>query len=155
MEGAVEDEDGLTARRGARDLHRVLDRFGPRVQEDRLLFAATAGRELREPAADVDVRLVHPDHEALMQIAVGLLVDRRDDGGRSVTRVLAAETAGEVDVLAAVDVPDARALGAIDDERRRRDSAGDIAVACVLNGLARRPLRDLHRSSLTGARDRP
>ena len=60
---------------------------------------------------------------------VDLLVDRRDDGRRSVAEVLAGDPAGEVEELAAVDVPDARALGAGDDERGRRDAAGDVALA--------------------------
>ena len=34
------------------------------------------GPELVEEPADLDVRLVDPDHEALVQVAVDLLVDR-------------------------------------------------------------------------------
>ena len=79
---------------------------------------AAAGRELGEAAADLDVRLVHPDHEALVQVLVDLRVDRLDDGGQRVAEVGAAEAAGEVDVLAPFGVPDAGALGARDDERR-------------------------------------
>src|SRR5213082_2784087 len=44
--------------------------------------------------------------------------------------VLACDSPGEVEELAAVDVPDARSLGASDDEGRRRHAAGDIALAC-------------------------
>ena len=79
MEGAVEDDDGRPSGRGARDLDRVLDRLGAGVDEQ-----ATSGRSprhgesSREPPADLDVRLVHPDHEALVQVAVDLLVDRGD-----------------------------------------------------------------------------
>jgi len=51
-----------------------------------------------------------------MQVTVDLFVDR--SRREAVTGVLAAEAAGEVDVLAAVDVPNACALGARDDERR-------------------------------------
>ena len=56
--------------------------------------------------------------------------------------VLAAEPAGEVDVLAAVDVPDPRALGPRDDERRRRDAARDVALARFLHALGRAALVD-------------
>ena len=62
-----------------------------------------------------------------MQITVDLLVDR---GRReAVTGVLAAEAAGEVDVLAAVDVPDARALGTCDYERGGGDAPRDVTLA--------------------------
>ena len=113
----VEDDDRGPAGRGARDLDRVLDRLRAGVDEDRPLLLARARRELREPAADLDVRLVHPDHEALVQVAVDLLVDRGDGRREPVAGVLAAEPAGEVDVLAAVDVPDACAFRPVDDER--------------------------------------
>ena len=79
MEGAVEDDDARPAGRRARDLDGVLDRLGARVEEERL-GRGVAGPELVEPAAEVDVRLVRPDHEALVEVAVDLLVDRRDDG---------------------------------------------------------------------------
>ena len=105
----VENDHRGPPGRGARDLHGVLDRFGARVQEERLRLAVT-GPGLVEQLAHLDVRLVHPDHEALMQVTVDLLVNRRRR--EAVAGVLAAEPAGEVDVLAAVDVPDACALGA-------------------------------------------
>ena len=133
VEGVVEDDDRGPPGRDARDLDGVLDRLGARVQQDRLLVVATAGRELGEPAADLDVRLVHPDHEALVQVLVDLGVDRLDDGRQRVAEVGAAEAAGEVDVLAPVGVPDARALGAGDDERGRGDAAGDVALAAFLD----------------------
>ena len=98
MEAAVEDDDGGPPRSGTGDLDRVLDRLGAGVDEDPLLLARRARRELGEPAADLDVRLVDPDHEALVQVAVDLLVDRGDDRREAVTGVLAAEAAGEVEV---------------------------------------------------------
>ena len=90
MEGVVEDDDRRSAGGGARDLDRVLDRLGAGVDEQGLLLVAAARRELGEPPADVDVRLVHADHEALVQVAVDLLVDGRDGGGQAVAGVLAA-----------------------------------------------------------------
>ena len=55
--------------------------------------------------------------------------------------------AGEVDVLAAVDVPDARALGAGDDERGRRDAAGDVPLAGLLDALGRAAFLQRHGRS--------
>src|SRR5204863_5764498 len=46
---------------------------------------------------------------------------------------------------AAFGVPDAGALGPLDDERRRRDSAGDVALAGFLDALGRSALLDGHR----------
>ena len=128
MEGAVEDDDARPPGRRARDLDGVLDRLRSRVEKDRLRFGL-ARPELVEPAAQLHVRLVGADHEALVEVAVDLFVDRRDHGRWAVAEVLAGDSAGEVEELAAVDVPDARALGAGDDERGRRDAAGDVALA--------------------------
>ena len=78
----------------------------PELTSSDFCCSPRARRELGEPAADLDVRLVDPDHEALVQVAVDLLVDGRDDGAEAVARVLAADPAGEVEVAAAVDVAD-------------------------------------------------
>ena len=101
----------------------------PELTSSDFCSLARARRELGEPAADLDVRLVDADHEALVEVAVDLLVDRVDDGREAVAGVLAADAAGEVEVRAAVDVGDARAVGARDDEPRRRDAARDVARA--------------------------
>jgi hypothetical protein len=123
---AVLEHDHCRAAGGcARDLDRVLDRLGPRVDEDRLALAR-AGRVLCETTAQLDIRLVRADHEALVEEGVDLLVDRGDDGAEAVARVLAGDPAGEVEVDRAVDCLDLRSLGATDDEPRRRDSAGDV-----------------------------
>ena len=131
MERVVEDEHRGAAGGGARDLDRVLDRLGAGVDEQALLLGAGARRQLAEPPADLDVRLVEADHHALVQVAVDLLVDRGDHRRRAVPEVLAADAAGEVDVGAPVDVLELRALGARDDERRRRHAARDPAAALV------------------------
>ena len=148
MEGAVEDDDRLAPGGGAGDLDRVLDRLGARVQKQALLLAAAARRELGEPTADLDVGLVHPDHEALVQVAVDLLVDGGDRGGKAVAGVLAAEPSGEVDVRPAVDVLDPRALGPGNDERRRRHAGGDVALARCDDGVGGAPLLQGHAASL-------
>ena len=148
MEGAVEDDHGGPAGGDAGDLDGVLDSLGARVDEQALLLLAAAGRELGQPAADLHVGLVHTDHEALVQIAVGLVVDRSDRRRQSVARVLAPEPAGEVDVGVAVDVLDAGALGARDDERRRRHAHGDIPLPRVQHLFRRAPLLQRHSRSL-------
>ena len=129
VERVIEDDDGRAAGRGPRDLDGVLDRLGAGVQEDALLVGPRARRQLGEPPADLDVRLVDPDHEALVEVRVDLLVHRGDGGRKAVSRVLAAEPAGEVDVAATVDVLDAGALGAGDHDRRSGDPARDVALA--------------------------
>ena len=68
VERVVEDDDGGTTGGSARDLDRVLHRLRAGVDEDRLLLGARARRELGEAPAHLDVRLVDPDHEALVEI---------------------------------------------------------------------------------------
>ena len=124
MEAAVEDDHRAAPGERARDLHRVLDGLGAGADQQRLVLAvAAARRQLGEPAADLDVRLVHRDHEALVQVAVGLRVDRGDDLRRVVAEVQAAEAAGEVDERRAVGVGDRRAA------RRASATIGGVATA--------------------------
>src|SRR5689334_23522578 len=59
----------------------------------------TLFRSVVEPLGKRDVRLVHPDHEALVQVAVDLLVDRPHDRGVAVAEVLTGDPAREVEVL--------------------------------------------------------
>ena len=132
------------AGRRACDLHGVLDRLCARV-EQQALRRGVAGPELVQPPAHLDVRLVDPDHEALVEIAVDLLVDRADDPGRAVTQVLARDPAREVEVLAALGVPDARAPGPRDGELGRRDTPRDVAFARLEELVGGRPLIDLHQ----------
>ena len=144
MERVVEDDHRRPAGRDARDLDGVLDRLRAAVQEQRLLVRAAARRQLGEPPAHLDVRLVHPDHEALVQVAVDLFVHRVDDGRQRVPEIGAPDPAGEVDVLAAVDVPDPRSLGAVDDDRRGRDPPRDVALAGLLDALGALSLLQRH-----------
>ena len=134
VEGAVEDDDSRTLRRGAGDLDRVLDRLGTGVEEHRLR-GGLARPELVQPARHLDVRLVHPDHEALVQETVDLLVDGPDDRLGVVPEVLTRDPAGEVEELAAVGVPERGALGAGDDEVGRRDPARHELLPPGANGL--------------------
>jgi hypothetical protein len=149
VERVLEDHDARLARGRAGDLDRVLDRLGAAVQEQALLVLAGAGRQVCESPADLDVRFVDPDHEALMEIRVDLLVHGCDGRGQPVARVLAAEAAGEVDVRLAVDVLDAGAFCAGDDDRRGRDSARHEPLAGGQDALTLGPLLHRHETILT------
>src|SRR5436190_16932550 len=107
-----------------------------------------SGPELVQPPADLDVRLVEPDHEALVQIAVCLVVDRLDDRLGAVAQVLARDPSGEVEVLPAVGVPDRRALGPLDHYIRRRDAAGDVPLPARPDGFRVCALLDRHKRQL-------
>src|SRR5262249_13949495 len=72
---------------------------------------------------------------ALVEVAVDLLVHRLHDCRKRVPDVRTADPAGEVDVLAPVDVPDPGALGAFDEDRRRRQAADDVALPGCLDAL--------------------
>src|SRR5207244_9634469 len=121
------DDDRRTPGGDPGDLDRVLDRLGTRVDEDAVLLLAGARRELGQASADGHIRLVRRDHEALVQVSVDLVVNGRDHGVAAVPEVLTADAAGEVDVAPAVDVPDPRSLGALDDDRSDCDAARDVA----------------------------
>ena len=137
VEGVLEDDDGGPAGRGARDLDGVLDPLGARVDEQALLLGAAARRELGQPAADLDVGLVRADHEALVQVAVDLLVDRGDDRLEAVPRVLAGDPAREVEERPPVGIGDVRAFGARHDETRGRHAARDVPPARLGDSFAR------------------
>ena len=107
------------------------------------------GRVLGEPAADLDVRLVGADHEALVQEAVDLLVDRRHHRREAVARVLAGDPAREVEVERPVGRLDLRALGARDDQAGRRDAPRDEALARFEDVVDRRALAERHAAILS------
>jgi transporter family-2 protein len=65
-----------------------------------------------------------------------------------VPRVLTTETACEVDVLAAVHVPDPRALRAVDDELRGRDARSDVAFTIGQDAVGRAAFLEGHSPSL-------
>src|SRR5215475_12256028 len=104
--------------------------------------------ELVQPPADLDIRLVEPDHEALVQVAVGLVVDRLDDRLRAVAEVLAGDPSGEVEVFPAVGVPDRRALGPSDHHIGRRDAARHITLPARPDALRVYALVYRHRCQL-------
>src|SRR4029078_4360002 len=136
--------------RRARDLHRVLHRLGTGVHEERLRLAPLCGPGLVERLAPLYVRLVHADHEALVQVPVDLFVE--SSGGEAVPGVLAAEPAREVDVLPSVDVPEPGSLRARDDQRRRRPATGDVALALSDNTIRCCALLDGHQACFRSPR---
>src|SRR5829696_2068204 len=148
VKGPVKDDDRGALGRGAGDLDRVLDRLGPGVDEHRLR-GGVAGPELVESSRDLDVRFVHPDHEALVQEAVDLLVHSPHDGLGIVTEVLAGDPAREVEILAPVGVAERRALGSGHDEVGGGDPARHPLFASCANGLRALRLLGLHRGNPT------
>ena len=151
VESVVEDDDRGTTCGSARELDRVLHGLGSGIHEDRFLLGACARRELRQAAAHLDVRLVHADHEALMEIAVGLLVDGVDDRTEAVTGVLTGNPAREVEERSPVDRRDPRALCGRDDEPRSGDAAGDVPRPVRQDPLGRSGVRGLHRAIITAS----
>ena len=89
-----------------------------------------------------------------MQVAVDLLVDRLHDRGMAVPEVDAADPAGEVEVLPPLEIPDPGALGAGDDERRRRDPARDVLLSGRKDVRAAHVLLSAHRGRFYGRRGR-
>ena len=128
VERLVEGDDGLPARGVARDLDRVLDGLRAGVHEQALVRAG-AGVDLAEALDDLDVRLVLRDGVALVEVALGLLLDRAHDPLGRVAAVERADAADEVDVLAAVDVDQSRAVRTLDEHRRRGDRGRDPLLA--------------------------
>ena len=149
---AVEDDDAGAAGRCAGDLDRVLDRLCARVHEQRLR-RGLAGPDLVELLGDRDVGLVRPDHEALMEEPVDLLVHRPDDGCIAVAEVLAGDAARKIDVLAAVGVPDARAPGARDDEVGGRDTPRHVSLPPPAHLVRGGTFLDPHRSGVSHYRN--
>ena len=145
VERPVEDDDAGPPGGGACDLHGVLDRLRPGVEEQG--FRGRASRpELVELLGDRDVGLVEADHEALVQIAVDLLVDGLDYRLGVVAEVLASDAAREIEVLTSVGVPDRRPFGAGDGHVRRRDSSRHVSIAPGADGRRVLDLFRRHRS---------
>src|SRR4051794_39612167 len=103
---------------------------------------------LVQPAACLDVGLVHADHEALMQVLVELCPHRVYRGTETMAQVLPAEPAGEVDVRLAVDVGDARAFSTSDGQGRGVHTARDVPAARLHHTIGRGPFRRRHGAIL-------
>ena len=110
VERAVIGEDGGSARRLSRDLDRVLDGLGARVDEHDFRRIAVR-QELDELLAKSDVGLVRTDVDAGVKELRRLLLNRFHDRFVAVTGVDDADAAREVDPLAAVQILEPRAFG--------------------------------------------
>ena len=78
MEGAVEDDTPGRPVAARAILTAFSTASAPELTSSERC-SPDARAELGETAAQLDVRLVRPDHEALVQVAVDLLVDRGHD----------------------------------------------------------------------------
>ena len=128
MEPPVEGDDGRPARVGARELDRVLDGLGARVEKGRPLVATDRG-ELEQPLGERHVVLVRDDREVGVREALDLLLRGLDHTGIRVADVEAAHAACEVDKRVPVDIGDRCAVRLLDhdrevDRKRLRDDAG-------------------------------
>ena len=121
VERAGERDDALPVREAARDLHGVFRRFGAGRHEQRL--ARRPADERGEPLGERDVLVVHRDLTGHVRQARQLIRDGAHDRGMAMADVQHADAGGEVEVLAAVGVPDARAFGADDGDRMRNRKA--------------------------------
>ena len=125
VEASLEGDHGGALRICARELDRVLHRFGAGVEEGRLR-GRVEGRQLEQPLRKGDVALVGHDGEVRVAEARQLLLCGRDHARVRVPDVQAADPAGEVDERVAVDVRERRApaLGR-DDRQVERQRVGD------------------------------
>ncbi|MNE30468.1 hypothetical protein D3C80_1239850 [compost metagenome] len=97
----------------------------PRPAQDEAVGVGGGGRHLPERQAEALGQALAADHRILTgqhggQAAPGLLAQGRGNRRRRVAEHAAGIAQAEVDVLAAVDVDEARALGALDEQRHRR-----------------------------------
>ncbi len=117
VEGAVEGDDARAVGVGAGDLHGVLGGLDAGRQQERLV--RTAGNQRVEPRRQLHVAVVAGHLEAGVHQGVELAFYGLDHAGMAMPGVEHADAADEVEVLAALGVPHARALGARHEERMR------------------------------------
>ena len=149
MEAPLESDHSRPLRVGARELDRVLDRLGARVEEARPELARDRD-ELDEALRERDVVLVRDDREVRVGEALGLVADRLDDAGVRVADVHAADPAREVHEAVAVHVREHGSLRLRDHERQvDGERLGDDAL------LAREDLAAARARDLRPDLDRP
>ncbi|MCY1289053.1 hypothetical protein D9M70_381270 [compost metagenome] len=149
MVGAGEGDHAGAAGGGTGDLHGVLDGFGARGHQQGLLGEVTR-YALGDLFAELDVGLVGQDLEAGVGQLGQLLLNGRDHFRMQVTGVQYGDTAGEVDVLTTVDVPDGGVLGALGDDRvDLANTAGNSCSTAFQQGfvLAHKFLTAAHRAA--------
>ena len=105
METAAECDHQRAARRDLGQLHGRLDRLGPGVREEEAVGRIGPGiREaLRQPAVQLETRLVIDDVLLEVDAARGLLGDRGHNARMGVSGVHDADAARVVEVARAVD----------------------------------------------------
>ena len=145
VEALIEADDRVALRGVAGDLDRVLDGLGARVEQEPL-ERPLAGMTRNHALDGLDVALVLDHGVHLVHVAGGLLLDGRDDSIRRVAAVERTNATDEVDVLASLDIGDARAMRVIDEQRLRRHRRGHPALALGLQrrGLGSGSLIDRH-----------
>ena len=136
VEAALEGDHAGPPGVGARELDRVLDGLGARVEE-RGLGRAGHRRELESRSASVDVDLVRDDREVGVREARELLLRRRDDLRVRVADVQAADAAGEVDERVAVDVGQRGAPALRERRRAGTPRAGPRRRAALRSRISR------------------
>ena len=125
VEGALEGDHGGAPRVGARELDRVLDRLGARVEE-RGARLARDRRQREQPLGQADVVLVREDGEVGVREALDLIAHGLDHARVRMADVHAADAAREVDERVPVDVRQGGAAPRGDDERQvDRERLGD------------------------------
>ncbi len=152
--GVVEHHDRLPPGRLPRDLYRVLNRLGARVEQRRPLVEQAGGQRV-ELLAHGDVRLVRRDHETRVGEQLGLSPHRLDHARRRVADARDRDAGGEVDPLATVDVGERAAAGMVDVRRDGRahapsDGRGPALVQILGRTHGRQPSSG-HDSELVGA----
>jgi hypothetical protein len=118
VEGVLEGYDRGAARVVAGDLGRVLDRFGPRVDEEGALLRITRHQSV-QLLGQLQITLVFGDVEAGVGELVGLLLYRLDHPGVRVPHIQDTDATTEVDKRVAVDVGEEGALRLLREHRRR------------------------------------
>ena len=142
VERSFEGNDALPLRVQPRELDRVLDRLGTRVEE-RATSLARDRHQLAEALRQLDVAFVGNHGVVGVQEAVDLLADRLDDPRVVVTDVGDADSADEVDERVAVDVGDRGAACSIRDDRLVDDQRAGHRAALALEDLAAARAGDL------------
>ena len=149
MEAAVESDHRRTLRVRARELDRVLDRLGARVEEaDAELARDRSQRD--QSFGEAHIVLVRNDREVRVRKAGHLLLGRFDHARVRVADVHTTDTTGKVDEGIAVHVGDRRAVALGDHERQvDRERVRDdplLALEDLLAARARNVCPHLNRS---------
>ena len=113
VEGVFEANHSGTLGVSTGDLDHILDGFRAGIDEKGLL-GEVAGADAVHTLGQGNVVFIRRDLSASVQEPVYLLMNRRGDGGMAMSRIEAANAAGEVDEDVAVNVFNQRALSLVD-----------------------------------------